>query len=127
MYKTVSKWMSYVLRHHPEEAHLLMDNEGFVLVDYLLVAMLEAFPNSVETKERAREIVYHVVVTNDKGRFEYSLDRMMIRACQGHSVKLNMTLTPFVPSNTLYHGTAEKNLNTIALAGILKGHATMSI
>ena len=69
------------------------------------------------TPEQLRE----VVETNDKKRFEFSPDGLRIRASQGHSVEVELGYQPAAPPETLYHGTAARNLESIRRQGLLKG------
>jgi putative RNA 2'-phosphotransferase len=62
-----------------------------------------------------------VVENNNKKRFEFNEDRSMIRATQGHSVKIDLGYQPEVPPDVLYHGTVEKFLPHIMEQGLLKG------
>ena len=61
-----------------------------------------------------------VVETNDKKRFAFNENKTRIRANQGHSVEIDLALKPIVPPEFLYHGTAEKSLNSIFENGIQK-------
>lgn len=63
------------------------------------------------------EIVYYVS-SDSKGRYELNEDRSMIRALYGHSVDIELNLVPSVPPAILYHGTAEKYLESIMKEGL---------
>jgi putative RNA 2'-phosphotransferase len=110
-----SKFLSYVLRHRPDEIGVELDRAGWVDVDLLLV----------RAGEHGHQISYEeleeVVATNDKQRFEFSEDRAMIRARQGHSVQVELGYEPAVPPESLYHGTAERNLEAIRREGLKRG------
>lgn len=112
--KSVSKSMSYVLRHKPDAIGITLDSNGWVDVDDLLGAFQR------DGKRYTREIVDRVVAENDKQRFEFNEDRMRIRARQGHSVQVDLGYEPAVPPDVLYHGTATRNLDAIFKEGLLK-------
>jgi len=46
----------------------------------------------------------------------------MIRAAQGHSVKVDLALAPKTPPNTLYHATAQASLASIFKEGLRPGN-----
>lgn len=110
-----SKLLSYVLRHRPEEAGLTLDAGGWVQVDDL-VAGLNAAGHRVD-----RETVLRIAAEGDKKRFTVSDDERRIRAAQGHSVEVDLGLTPAEPPAVLYHGTAEGNLAPILTEGLKPG------
>jgi len=62
-----------------------------------------------------------IVQSNDKKRFAFSEDLSKLRANQGHSVEVNLLLKQQIPPDLLYHGTAEKNIESIKRQGLLKG------
>jgi len=62
-----------------------------------------------------------IVQSNDKKRFAFSEDLSKIRANQRHSVEVNLLLKQQIPPDLLYHGTAEKNIESIKRQGLLKG------
>ncbi len=107
--------MSYILRHEPEEFGLALDAEGWVSVAELLSA-LQARRHHV-----TQEQLYEVVATNDKKRFSLSTDGAKIRANQGHSVAVELGLTPMTPPDLLYHGTATRFLASIRDTGLRSG------
>ncbi len=62
--------------------------------------------------------LYEIVKTNNKQRFEFSEDEKLIRARQGHSIKVDVELEEKLPPAVLYHGTAEENVESILSLGI---------
>ncbi len=121
--KNVSKSLSYVLRHRPDSVGLQLGDGGWASVDELL----SAFERTGWTL--SRELLETIVAESDKQRFELSKDRLSIRARQGHSVKVDLGYEPATPPDVLYHGTAEKNLESIFRIGLIKGcrhHVHMS-
>ena len=59
-----------------------------------------------------------IVATDTKQRYELSDNMQMIRALYGHSVQVEMDYQEVVPPATLYHGTAQKNIESILSNGI---------
>jgi putative RNA 2'-phosphotransferase len=114
----MSKFVSKVLRHAPESVGLRLDEAGWVDVDDLLAAAARAgVPLDRPTLER-------VVAENDKQRFALSADGLRIRASQGHSVAVELGLTPVEPPPLLFHGTADRNLDSIRVQGLIPGRRT---
>jgi putative RNA 2'-phosphotransferase len=62
-----------------------------------------------------------VVRTNDKQRFRISVDGLRIRASQGHSLAVDLALTPQEPPTVLFHGAATQFLEAILTRGITSG------
>lgn len=111
-----SKFLSLVLRHRPDKIGLHLDPNGWAEVDELLLKMkLNGHPLDFQT-------LVEVVQNNNKQRFAFSEDNRLIRANQGHSVEVDLALVPQGPPPVLYHGTAEKNLASIQVQGLLKGN-----
>lgn len=109
----ISKFLSLVLRHRPETVKIELDKEGWVNVDMLLAACARA------GKPISRDDLDRVVETNDKRRFVIRDGR--IRANQGHSVEVDLTLEPANPPEVLYHGTAVRFLDSILAEGLKRG------
>jgi putative RNA 2'-phosphotransferase len=112
--KHISKLMSLVLRHKPDELGLKMDEEGWVNVNELISNM------KAKGIRVTFETIQTVVDTNDKKRFAFSEDKTLIRASQGHSIEVELNLPEAVPPDILYHGTTTKYLDSILQAGLLK-------
>ena len=109
---TLGRFMSYVLRHHPEAAGLTLDGEGWADVDKLMEGMTKAgHPIDRETLER-------IVRENNKKRYTLSEDGRRIRANQGHSVDVHIEMEKRTPPERLYHGTADRFLDSIKEQGI---------
>ena len=113
--KRISKFLSYVLRHRPDEIGIQLDDSGWVEVDTLLDAMCR------QGKHITREQVDEVVTTNDKQRFVISDDATRIRASQGHSVDIDLGYDPGEPPDVLYHGTVDRFIDAIRVEGLTKG------
>lgn len=110
--KKHSRFLSRILRHKPELIGIELDNNGYVAVETLLNALQNSqFPMT-------RAILDEVVANNDKKRFSYSDDGLKIRANQGHSVSVDLGLSPQTPPPVLYHGTARDNLDSIWQTGL---------
>jgi putative RNA 2'-phosphotransferase len=114
--KTVSKSLSYVLRHRPDSVGLELSEGGWVAVGDLLTAFQRA------GKKLSLPLLKQVVAENDKQRFEFSADGAEIRARQGHSAEVDLGYEPVQPPDVLYHGTATRSLDSIMTEGLLKGH-----
>ncbi len=111
----ISRFLSLVLRHQPETLGITLTEEGWTNVDDLIAAM------NRHGQELDFETLEQVVETNDKKRFEFSDDGEMIRASQGHSVKVNLGYQPTPPPEILFHGTVARFLPSIRDNGIQKG------
>ena len=107
-----SKFLSFVLRHKPEQVGLTLEAGGWVRVD----ALIEAANRTGVTLNRA--VLQEVVAKNDKKRFAFSEDGQRIRANQGHSVSIDLGLEPLVPPDRLFHGTARPFLDSIRQHGL---------
>lgn len=103
-YIQIGKKITYLLRHNPED--LVIDKNGYVSVSSLL--------NKVGITQ---EELDHIVDTNDKKRLAYNADKTMIRASQGHSIKVDVELKVSRPPRILYHGTSEESYNKIIKSG----------
>ena len=110
--KHISKFMSLVLRHKPEEIGLQLDENGWAGVDEL-ISKMNGKGIIVD-----HEIINRVVETNDKKRFAFNDDKTLIRASQGHSIDIQLNLPEAVPPDVLYHGTTEKYLEKIFKEGL---------
>lgn len=111
----VSKFLSLVLRHHPERAGIVLDEAGWVSVDDLLAGCARC--GMVLDRRRLEEIVRD----SDKQRFALSEDGTRIRASQGHSVQVALGYVPKEPPEELFHGTVDRFLGSIREKGLVRG------
>jgi len=112
--KHASKYLSLVLRHAPEKAGLTLDEGGWADLDTLLAN---------GPKGLTREVVERVVAESDKQRFSLVPapdGGARIRANQGHSVPVDLGLTPVEPPEHLYHGTYRAAVAAIEETGLSK-------
>ncbi len=112
--KFISKFMSYVLRHHPEVIGLKVDAFGWANVQELLEKA------TADSRKFTLEEMEYVVANNAKQRFGFSEDKTKIRANQGHSFPVNLELELVMPPDLLYHGTVSKFLEAIKDKGLKK-------
>jgi putative RNA 2'-phosphotransferase len=106
----VSKYLSRHLRHDPERIGIELDEQGWVEVDVLLKALAD------RNFHVTREELEAVVALNDKQRF--ALRDGKIRANQGHTVDVDLGLSPVAPPDVLFHGTAGGFVATIRDEGL---------
>lgn len=112
--KKISRFLSLVLRHQPEKIGITLDDAGWTPVDELLTKL--------ENADRAvtLDVLETVVTENDKQRFQFSPDRTLIRATQGHSIDVDLGYEPSIPPDRLCHGTPTKFVAAIRNQGLTK-------
>lgn len=112
----IGKYMSYLLRHHPEDAGLDMDSHGWVSSDALVEAVQTEYPDIPFDLD----VLCELVASNDKKRYSFPDDGcMFIRANQGHSFHVDLDLLSVEPPEILYHGTADRFVDSIMCEGLL--------
>ncbi|NSL86421.1 RNA 2'-phosphotransferase [Chitinophaga solisilvae] len=112
--KSLSKFLSLILRHSPQTIGLQLDANGWADV-----ATLITLANGKGKRFSGKDLE-QVVATCDKQRFAFNDDKTRIRANQGHSVKVALDLEAAAPPEFLYHGTVGKFLQNIRREGLLK-------
>jgi putative RNA 2'-phosphotransferase len=110
----ISKFLSLILRHKPEEINLQLDENGWADTDEL-IKKSNAHGMAIDF-----DLLEEIVFTNDKKRFSFKDDLSKIRANQGHSVAIDLALTPTAPPEKLYHGTIAKFIDAIKINGLQK-------
>ncbi len=110
---SLSKRLSYILRHKALELGLIVQKGGWVNLEDVL-EILNHNAKSIILKEEVEQVVR----TSDKQRF--SLENNLIRANQGHSFAVDLELSPQTPPATLYHGTHRNILPIILQEGLKK-------
>ena len=112
----ISKFLSLVLRHQPETIAITLDQNGWADVKDLIEKA-----NNYGIK-LDRETLNHIVATNPKKRFAFNDTLDNKRASQGHSVEIELCYTNQKPPDILFHGTAEKFVQSILDKGLEKGN-----
>lgn len=100
--RNLSKFLSLILRHRPQEFGLTPDPKGSVSFD----ALLKAVQRTAGWKWVRRSDIVNIVEGGEKKRFEISGGR--IRALYGHSIPTQLELEQVEPPELLYHGTVER-------------------
>ena len=93
--QTISKTLSFWLRHRPDAAGLTLDQQGWTDTDAVLSAL------AGERVECDWERLLSVVESSDKQRFEMSADGSRIRSRQGHSVEVALARQQVEPPEVL--------------------------
>ena len=108
----LSKFISLILRHKPEEIGITLDEHGWAKVEDLI--------NGINKSGRHIDmnVLEEIVKTDSKQRYSFNEDKTKIRANQGHSIQVDLELKKLAPPNILYHGTATKSLEGIKSQGI---------
>jgi len=110
----ISKFLSLVLRHKPDEIGLHLDEHGWADVSELITKA------ALRGRIFATQDLEEIVATNDKQRFSFNGDKSRIRANQGHSIDVELQLEATTPPEQLFHGTVERFLPAIRAKGLLK-------
>ena len=93
--KKISKFLSRILRHQPKTIGRKLDENGWADVEKL-------------TAKTAQKRIYftpeeldEVVENNNKKRFAFNEDKTQIRASQGHSINIDLSLEGVQPPDFL--------------------------
>lgn len=110
----LSRFLSLILRHKPEEIGLTLDNQGYLSVDELI----EGINNTGRVIDK--RILDEILSSDNKQRYSYDSTGTKIRANQGHSIEVDVGLLEKTPPATLYHGTSGKHIDDIMKHGLNK-------
>ena len=105
-----SRYLSYLLRHHPEAAGITLDAHGWADVDQLLAGMKKHRITRAQLEE--------IVAADQKQRYAFDERRTKIRANQGHSIAVDVELRECEPPARLWHGSAKRFAASIAAQGL---------
>lgn len=109
----LSKTVSYILRHHPEDFDLKLEADASVETAELLQALKEKF------RDITKNDLIKLVKNDPKGRFSFLDGMKRIRANYGHSIEgVNPDYQIVKPPELLYHGTRPKVKEKILTAGL---------
>lgn len=109
----LSKTVSYILRHHPEDFGLKLEADASVKTAELLQALKDKFKNITKND------LIQLVKKDSKGRFNFLNDKNRIRANYGHSIDgVNPNYQLVKPPELLYHGTTPQAKDKILNCGL---------
>lgn len=110
----LSKYLSFVLRHRPDDIDIKLSTDGWADVEELIAGV------NAKGKDMTMDDLCLIVAQDQKQRYSFNQDKTRIRANQGHSIDIDLKLEPVKPPEYLYHGTAEKNIESIRQLGLQK-------
>lgn len=112
-YDELSVYLCYLLRHHPEEAHVELDVHGWTDIHDLIKKV-----NKYSTYKLNDKILQEIVDSDYKGRYKIVDGR--IKCCQGHSIDWIVPELEYKqPPDVLYHGTTVEALKKIKKSGFI--------
>ncbi|RLG82718.1 MAG: RNA 2'-phosphotransferase [Thermoprotei archaeon] len=111
----LSKLISGLLRHYPQEIGLNVDKEGWVDLDELVHKIKTRWRNKELYQWVTKEHVIALALLDPKGRFELKGNK--IRARYGHSIDIEIKY-PIEYPPILYHGTSVDRLKNILREGL---------
>lgn len=109
----LSVYLSYLLRHKPEEIGLNMDRHGWVNAQELIDKINEEGKYAL-----SMEALEDIVTSDRKGRYRFDENKTRIKACQGHSIEWVIPEMDWrEPPEYLYHGTTADAYEKILASG----------
>jgi putative RNA 2'-phosphotransferase len=108
----ISKMMSLILRHKPEDFGVVLDPEGFAPLEEIVRALRTSVADASEADVRA------VVTTIEPDKARFALTDQDIRANYGHSLREKIVQARATPPDILLHGTSEEAAAGIRRDGI---------
>ena len=112
--RKLSQFISYILRHKPEDIGIRLDEHGWAKVEELIDGINSSgYYIDMNRLER-------IVREDNKQRYSFSDDKRFIRANQGHSIQVDVELEEKIPPEVLYRGTGEKYTQNIDMEGLIQ-------
>lgn len=112
--KKTSKFISLILRHKPETIGISLDEHGWADVQEMIQGI-----NATGNHHLSEDLLEEIVRTDEKQRYSFNEDHTLIRANQGHSIRVDVELEKKIPPVVLYHGTGEKYTASIDEQGLI--------
>ncbi len=106
----ISKFLTLLLRHRPDDFGLKVDSYGFANVEDVLNIVGERFPGI--TRSDLEDL------TKDEERPRFEIFGDLIRARYGHSFPVDLGIEPFEPPEFLYNGTDRNSIESIMSEGL---------
>ena len=86
------KFIAFILRHHPESIGMKLDEHGWARTEDLIAGIAKSRPFDMQMLEE-------IVRTDSKQRYSFNEDKTLIRANQGHSIRVDVELEQKTPSD----------------------------
>ena len=102
-----SRYLSYLLRHHPEAAGITLDAHGWADVDQLLAGMKKHRITRAQLEEE-------IVAADQKQRYAFDERRTKKSARTKTSIAVDVELREGEPPARLWHGGAKRSPPSIA-------------
>lgn len=96
----LSKLVSYILRHKPEDYDITLDDAGWVDIPLLIKQITDQHNTYVGIDKDTFE-----QITQQSGKQRFEIQGNKIRAFYGHSIKTKIVRDISCPPDVLYHGT----------------------
>jgi len=96
----LSKLVSYILRHKPEDYGITLDDEGWVDIPVLINQITDRHKIFAEIDKDTFE-----QITRQSGKQRFEITGNRIRAFYGHSIEAKIVREKCCPPDVLYHGT----------------------
>jgi putative RNA 2'-phosphotransferase len=112
----LSRFLAFVLRHHPEEIGLELDEHGAADFE----ALLEGIQSRPGFERVTREQVERLV-TSGPGAARFTIEEGRIRARYGHSLEQPIQYEPADPPEMLFHGTTPDAAEQVLAEGLTAG------
>lgn len=107
---TKSKYLSKILRHDPSCGGISLTKDGWAYISDL-----------IHHSGFTRSEIELIVETDKKQRYCFDNTKQKIRANQGHSIDVDIEFKKVNPPKYLYHGTIQKNIDSIFEIGLKPG------
>lgn len=109
----LSKTISKILRHRPEQFGITLDPEGWTSLE----GLISRLKRQEKWKNLNEQDILDMMAAADKQRYEVKDGK--IRAFYGHSIAKKIAKTTNEPPEILYHGTPRATVPLIEESGLL--------
>ena len=114
----ISKYLAYILRHHPEKIGIHLDAKGFADLEPILMSLNQKYSH-LGVGKITKKTLEELIRVSDKLRYEIQGEK--IRALYGHSLKVQIEMEePEKLPAQLFHGTTPKAYAKIKTEGLIK-------
>jgi len=112
----LSRFLAFVLRHHPEEIGLELDERGACDLE----ALLEGLRRRPGFERVGREQIEHLAASGP-GAVRFAIEEGRIRARYGHSLAQPIRYEAAEPPALLFHGTTPETAEQVLAEGLTAG------